>query len=88
MLQYPEAYFWATHSGAELDLMISRGGRRYGFEFKYTDAPRWSRLLESALRDLNLERIFVITPGQERFPIHEHGEAASLYAVPDLLPHA
>jgi uncharacterized protein len=88
MLQYPDAYFWATHSGAELDLMITRGGRRYGFEFKYTDAPRWSRSLESALHDLQLERVFVIHPGQERFPVHERGEAVPLHAVPDLLPSA
>jgi predicted AAA+ superfamily ATPase len=86
MLQYPEAYFWATHSGAELDLMISRGGERYGFEFKYTDTPRWSRSLENALHDLSLKRVFVITPGQERFPIHESGEAAPLHSIPDLLP--
>ncbi len=35
-----EAYFYKTYSGAELDLLIVRGGKRYGFEFKYADAPR------------------------------------------------
>ena len=50
-----EAYFWATHGGAELDLLISRGGKRYGFEMKFADAPSTTKSMRVALSDLELE---------------------------------
>ena len=49
------AFFWRSHSGAELDLLVTRHGRRYGFEFKYSDAPRSTRSMRIALEDLELE---------------------------------
>ncbi|MGD8459432.1 MAG: ATP-binding protein, partial [Desulfobacterales bacterium] len=47
-----DAYFWATHAGAELDLLVMTSGRRYGFEFKYADAPGRTRSMHSAIEDL------------------------------------
>jgi predicted AAA+ superfamily ATPase len=85
MLDPPEAYFWSTHAGAELDLLIMKGGRRYGFEFKYSDAPKWTRSMQTALTDLHVDKVFVITPGNGRYPLHEHGEVVPLSAVPGLL---
>jgi uncharacterized protein len=84
LLDPPEAYFWRTHAGAELDLLVTRGGRRYGFEFKYADAPKWTRSMQAAVTDLRLEKVFVITPGRDRYPLHEHGEVVPLSAVPGL----
>ena len=47
-----ECFFWATHGGAELDLLIVRGQRRLGFECKRTVAPRLTRSMHTALADL------------------------------------
>ena len=60
----PEAaYFWATHTGAELDLLLLKGGRRYGVEVKFQDAPRLTPSMRVALADLKLERLIVFYPG-------------------------
>lgn len=66
-----DTWFWGTHGGAELDLMVRRGGRKYGFEFKYSDAPKMTRSMHSALESLGLERIAVIYPGREVIELHE-----------------
>lgn len=70
-----EAYFWATHAGAELDLLFIRGGKRYGVEFKYAAAPAMTRSLHAALEDLKLERAWIVHPGEQRFPVHAKVEA-------------
>jgi hypothetical protein len=64
------AYFWATHAGAELDLMIFEHGRRIGYEFKCMDAPGMTRSLHVALHDLNLARAFIVYPGKRRYRVH------------------
>ena len=66
------SWFFATHAGAELDLMIIYGGKKYGFEFKYVDAPRTTRSMTMVMQDLKLEKLFVIYPGQEIFEIKEN----------------
>lgn len=79
-LQVPEgdAYFWATHNQAELDLLVFRGGRRIGFEFKHTDAPATTRSMAIAMEDLGLERILVIHPGKANFPLSPRIQALGL----------
>jgi hypothetical protein len=72
-----ECYFWATHAGAEIDLVVIRGRTRLGFEFKRTVAPTVSRSMHIALEDLELENIDVIHAGDETFPL-----ADSIRAVP------
>lgn len=64
-----DAYFWGTHAGAELDLMVTRGGRRYGFEFKFADAPGTSKSMRVATVDLKLEQLFVVYPGTRRLEL-------------------
>jgi uncharacterized protein len=64
-------YFWATHAGAELDLLVTIEGRRYGFECKYQDAPGTSRPMHIALAELRLEHLFVIYPGAKAYPLQE-----------------
>lgn len=66
-----DCYFWATANQAELDLLIVKGSRRRGFEFKYTDSPKMTRSMHIALEDLKLDQITVITPGDVDFLIHE-----------------
>lgn len=72
---WDRCYFWATHQGAELDLLVMTGGRRLGFELKRTSAPRATRSMFSALDALGLDRLYVIYPGETRFPLHERIEA-------------
>ncbi len=62
-------YFWATHNGAELDLLWEENGKRYGVEFKWTDAPSTSRSMHIAIDNLSLERLWVIYPGSRTFPM-------------------
>ena len=65
------AYFWATHQGAELDLLLMRGARRIGLEIKRSDAPGLTPSMRSALADLRLDRLWVIYPGERRYALHE-----------------
>ena len=76
-VQPDEAYFWATHQGAEIDLVLRKNGRMFGVECKRTDAPRMTPSMRIALDDLQLESITVVYPGTKRFSI-----AASVEAVP------
>ena len=79
-----DAYFWATHAGAELDLLVSVGGSRFGFEFKYSDAPGTTRSMRTALRDLRLKHLWVIYPGDETYPLDEQITALPVRDVTDL----
>ena len=62
-----ECFFWATHAGAELDLLVIKGRQRLGFEVKRTSAPKITPSMRSALTDLNLNRLEVIYPGENSF---------------------
>jgi hypothetical protein len=73
-----EAFYWGTHSGAELDLMLMLGGKRYGVEFKCADAPVMTKSLHIALGDLKLERAWIVYPGTESYPVHEKVRVCSL----------
>lgn len=66
-----DVYFWATHAGAELDLMVTAGGKRYGFECKYTDAPGRKKSMHIAIEDLGLEHLWVIYPGDQKYALDD-----------------
>ena len=70
-----EAYFWATHGGAELDLLLLKNGGRIGVECKRVDAPRLTASMRSALQDLELDRLIVVYPGSLAYPIGERVSA-------------
>jgi predicted AAA+ superfamily ATPase len=78
-----ESYFWATHGGAELDLLVVRGKQRLGFEFKRTRAPRLSPSIRSALADLALDRLDVVHAGDHTFPLAERVRALALARLYD-----
>lgn len=61
------AYFWATHAAAELDLLIIKNGKRYGFEIKYTETPHVTKSMRMAMESLRLDQLDVIYPGKEIF---------------------
>jgi len=78
-----ECHFWATHSGAELDLIVVRGAARRGFEIKRTSSPAITPSLRSALSDLNLSAIDVIHAGDRTFELNEHIRAVSVSRLLD-----
>lgn len=78
-LRRGEYFFWGTHTGAELDLVVMRGRKRIGFEIKRTTAPAVTPSMRSALTDLHLHKIYVVHAGDESFVLHKqiHAIAAS-----------
>ena len=78
-----EAFFWATHSGAELGLLAVRGRHRLGFEFKRTDAPRLTRSMTVSLDTLRLDRIDVVHAGSRGFRLHEKVRAVPMQELLD-----
>ncbi len=63
------AYFWGTQSGAELDLLLTLGGARYGVEIKYGDAPGITKSMRIALEDLDLRHLYVVYPGSKTYAL-------------------
>jgi uncharacterized protein len=76
-----QAYFWATHQGAELDLLLLRGNQRIGVEFKRADAPRVTPSMRIAIDDLKLDALYVVNPGAQRFALEAGIEAVPLWAL-------
>ena len=79
------AYFWGTHGGAEIDLVLESKGKLWGVEFKYADAPRLTPSMRSALTDLNLEHLWVVHPGTESFPLTDKVDVLALGDLAKLL---
>ncbi|MFH1755539.1 MAG: ATP-binding protein [Candidatus Latescibacterota bacterium] len=73
-----ESFFWATHAGAELDLLFIRGRHRLGFEFKRTVSPRVTHSMKIAVEDLKLERLDVVHAGDGVFPLAENIRAVGV----------
>jgi len=78
---HDESFFWATHQGAEIDLILRRGDTLYGVECKRADAPRLTPSIRIALDNLNLKHVFVIYPGTQRFSLARQVEVVPLQAV-------
>ena len=78
---HDEAWHWATHQGAEIDLLLRRGDRLLGVECKRADVPRVTPSIRIALEDLGLERVAVLYPGARRFPLADRVEAVPLAAL-------
>ena len=76
-----ECHFWATHTGAELDLLIVRGSETQGFEFKYSSAPKPTRSMHAALEDLGLDRITIVCPGDAAYPLTDRIRVTGLRAL-------
>lgn len=66
-----EVFFYASHSGVELDLYWQDKGKKLGAEFKYMDAPRLTKSMHQALSDLSLEHLWVVYPGDKSYPLSE-----------------
>lgn len=81
-LQSDEIFFWATQSGAEIDLVVPHAGKLYGFEIKATERPRKTHSMTIAMQDLSLDKIFVVYPGEITFPITESITALAFSDLP------
>ena len=79
-----DAYFYATQRGAELDLLLLRRGRRWGFEFKCTDAPRTTKSMRTVIDDLGLTHLWVLYPGGQEYPLNDTITALPLRKIHDL----
>ncbi|MCP4599611.1 MAG: ATP-binding protein [Proteobacteria bacterium] len=80
-----ELFFWATHAGAELDLFWQSGGKNFGAEIKYADAPKLTKSMTIAVGDLKLEKLHVIYPGKTRYKLAENVEVIPLTSICDAL---
>ena len=78
---HTEAAFWATHQGAEIDLVLRRRGALYGVECKRADAPRMTPSIRIALEDLGLERVVVLYPGSKRYALDERVDVVPIAAL-------
>ncbi len=76
-----QACFWATHQGAELDLLMLKGERRIGVEFTRADVPTITRSMRVAQHDLKLDALYVVYPGETRFTLDDGVEAVPLWAL-------
>ena len=73
-----DSFFWATHAGAELDLLLMRRGKRWGFEFKFTESPGITKSMRIAVHDLKLERLCIIYPGDKSVQLDKKIELVGL----------
>ncbi len=80
-----EAYFWATYSGAELDLFFIANGLRYGIECKFVEAPQPTKSMIAALGSLRLDKLLIIYPGDKVWPVSERIIACPILKVRELL---
>jgi predicted AAA+ superfamily ATPase len=71
------AYFWRTHTGAELDLLADRGRQRLGYEIKRTSAPRQTPSMRSAIEDLALQELVVVHAGEHSYPMAKRVRAVA-----------
>ena len=79
--QTGECYFWSAYGRAEIDLLIIKDGKRLGFEVKYADSPKVTKSLLAAQRDLKLDRLDVVYPGEECFSLEKDIRATGLQAL-------
>jgi hypothetical protein len=83
-IKSPQAFFWATHGGVAIDLLLLYRGRKFGIEFKFSEAPKVTKSMVTALEVLKLNRLWLIYPGQHAYPIHEKISALPLKEIGSL----
>ena len=80
-----DTYYWATHNGAELDLVLFRRGKAWGVEFKVGDGPTMTKSLQIALGDLKLERAWIVHAGTKTYPVNERVDALPLHKLREII---
>ena len=77
-LNSEECFFWSIHQQAELDLFVNLNGKKVGFEFKYSDAPKLTKSMQTALELLELDQLIVIYPGKGTYKLQNEIEVVGL----------
>ncbi len=77
--------FWSTYSGAEIDLFLQKDGKKIGLEFKFSEAPKTTKSMHIAINDLSLEKLYIIYPVKEQFPLTGIIEACPLQEIISIL---
>jgi predicted AAA+ superfamily ATPase len=77
VLNTRDCYFWSTHTGAELDLMVVKNGKKLGFEIKYSDIPKITRSMNIVIEDLGLDKLFLVYQGKRKLQLQER-----IFALP------
>jgi predicted AAA+ superfamily ATPase len=85
VLHTRDAYFWRTQAGAELDLLVLASGKRYGFEFKYSDAPGRNRSMHAAIHSLDLSHLWIVYPGKEEYALENNLSVVPLSSIESLV---
>jgi hypothetical protein len=80
-----EAYFWATHNGAELDLLFFHNGKRYGIEVKFSETPEITRSMRTAQHDLDLSYLWVVYPGTEVYQVDRQLSVVSVQKITEMI---
>ena len=78
-----EAYFWGTHNGAEIDLLLLKNGKRIGVECKRKDAPHLTPSMKIAMEDLQLDNLIVLYPGEKAYPLADRIDVVPLVHLAD-----
>ena len=85
ILRPSEAYYWAVHNSAELDLLLFHKGKRYGMEVKFSEAPEITRSMQTALHDLDLSHLWVIYPGGDAYQVEKKISVLPLQKIQELI---
>jgi predicted AAA+ superfamily ATPase len=85
ILKPGEVYYWATYSGAELDLLFLKDGKKYGIEFKFNEAPKLTKSMRIACKDLNLEHLWIVYPGEHAYPVENNISVLPLSHITDIV---
>ena len=80
-IQPDDAYFWATHNRAELDMLFLKNGKKIGFEIKLSERPSLTPSMRIAVRDLKLDQLFVIYPGKENYDLDRSIQLVSILSL-------
>ena len=84
-MERPNAYYWATHAGAEIDLVVFRGAKRFGFECTMSDAPGTTRSMRAALDSLRLDHIWILYPGDQVYALDGRISALPISRIPEII---
>ena len=87
VLNQPQAWFWAAHSGGEIDLLVQFRGKWLGFEIKFSEAPTISKLVRNTAELLALDHLFVVCPARRAYTVSEVISVLPASAIPDLNSH-
>jgi predicted AAA+ superfamily ATPase len=79
-----KSYFWSVHESAELDFLITKGMKKIGFEIKYSDAPKITKSMHMSIEALNLDQLYIITPGDDVFQMNDKITALGIFCIKTL----